>query len=59
MGGKMEKIIMEKLNEIAKILMLAQQNVEYIQKIFFMNLKKSKKLNGLENRNLKNLHKKD
>ena len=44
----MEKIILEKLSEIANILLLAHQKVEYLQKIFFINLKKAGKLPGLE-----------
>lgn len=46
--GSMEKIILEKLSEVHKILLLAQQNVEYIQKIFFVKLKKNGQLLQLD-----------
>ena len=46
----MEKIVLDKLNEISKILMVALQKVEYLQKTLFLILKKSGRLPGLENK---------
>lgn len=45
----MEKMIFEKLNEISKILIVAHQKVEYLQKILFIKLKKSGKLQDFKN----------
>ena len=44
----MDKIFLEKLTEISKLLLVAHQKVEQLQKILILNLKKAGKLPGLE-----------
>ena len=44
----MEKLCLEKLSEIAKVLLVAHQKIENLQKIIFIRLKKAGKLPGLE-----------
>jgi len=45
----MEKLFLEKLSEIANILIVSHQKIEKLQKILFITLKKAGKLPGLEN----------
>ena len=49
-SGRMqvEKIILEKLNEILKILLVMHQKIEALQKIIFKNLKSKGKLSDLD-----------
>lgn len=44
----MENIMLEKLTEVSKLLMVAQDKVEHLRKILILILKKSGKLPGLE-----------
>ena len=38
--GTVEKTVIEKLNEVARLLILAQENVEFVQKYFISELKR-------------------
>ena len=46
----MEKMMLEKLTEVSKILMLAQEKVDHLRKILMLILKKNGKLPGLEDK---------
>ena len=50
MDEQIEKVILEKLNDIAKILFISHQKIENMQKVLIANLKKEGRLPGLENR---------
>ncbi len=52
--GTMEKTVIDKLNEVARLLILAQDNVEYVQKYFISELKKEGRLPGTEDRSSEN-----
>lgn len=52
--GTMEKTVIDKLNEVARLLILAQDNVEYVQKYFIAELKKEGRLPGIENHSSEN-----
>jgi hypothetical protein len=45
----MEHLILEKLNETAKILLLLHQKIESLQKLMYVYLKRTGQLPGLEN----------
>ena len=55
----MEKTVIEKLNEVARLLILAQENVEFVQKYFISELKREGRLPGTEDRSSENLQKPD
>jgi len=50
MDAHTEKIILEKLNDIVKILYLSHQKIEYVQKALVANLKMEGKKSGFEDR---------
>ena len=46
----MEQIMLEKLTEISKILMVSHQKIENLQKVLIHVLKRDGKLPGLDNK---------
>ncbi|MBD3288332.1 hypothetical protein GF337_05970 [candidate division KSB1 bacterium] len=44
--GTMEKAVLNRLDEVARLLILAQENIEYVQKYFISELKKEGRMPG-------------
>ena len=43
----MEKVVLSRLDEVARMLILAQENIEYVQKYFIAELKKEGRMPGM------------